>query len=160
MVYYTLNGTDPRKTGGGVNAGALSSLNPIHLDITASTRIRARVLADGKWSAIQEVNFINPDEDYTNLRVTELHYHPPDLVSGSDTIYGQDLEFIEFKNIGNNSVNLGGVVVDSAVHYIFPENVLLPPRQFFVLASKPKKFYNFYGMVPSGNLPGKPVECR
>ena len=153
-VYYTLNGTDPRKTGGGVNAGALFSLNPVHLDITASTRIRARVLSDGKWSAIQEVSFINPDEDYVNLRVTELHYHPPDIISGPDTTYGQDLEFIEFKNIGNNSINLGGVVVDSAVHYIFAENVLLPPRQFYVLASKPKKFFNFYGMVPSGNYQG------
>ena len=153
-VYYTLNGTDPRKTGGGINAGALFSLKPVHLDITASTRIRARVLSDGNWSAIQEVSFINPDEDYTNLRVTELHYHPPDLISGSDTTFGQDLEFIEFKNIGNNSVNLGGVVVDSAVRYVFPENILLPPRQFYVLASKPKKFYNFYGMVPSGNFQG------
>ena len=153
-VYYTLNGTDPRKTGGGINAGALFSLKPVHLDITASTRIRARVLSDGNWSAIQEVSFINPDEDFTNLRVTELHYHPPDLISGSDTTFGQDLEFIEFKNIGNNSVNLGGVVIDSAVHYVFPENILLPPRQFYVLVSKPKKFYNFYGMVPSGNFQG------
>jgi len=153
-VYYTLNGTDPRRTGGGVNIGTQFSLNDINLDITASTQIRARVLSNGNWSAIQQVNFIDPDEDYSDFRVTELHYHPPDYISGPDTTEGQDLEFIEFKNIGSNSINLGGVVVDSAVHYVFPENILLPPRQFYVIVSKPKKFYNFYGMVPSGNYQG------
>lgn len=153
-IYYTLNGTDPRKTGGGVNIGTQFSLNDINLDITSSTQIKARVLSNGNWSAIQQVNFIDPDEDYSDLRVTELHYHPPDYISGSDTTEGQDLEFIEFKNIGSNSINLGGIVVDSAVHYVFPENILLPPRQFWVIASKPKKFYNFYGLVPSGNYQG------
>ncbi|TFG42427.1 MAG: hypothetical protein E4H43_03165, partial [Bacteroidia bacterium] len=153
-VYYTINGTDPRKVGGGVNTGTLFSLNDINLDIKASTQIKARVLSDSKWSALQQVNFIDPDEDYTDLRITELHYHPPDLISGPDTIDGQDLEFIEFKNVGNNSINLGGVIVDSAVLYVFPEKTLLPPMQIYVLASKPKKFFNFYGMLPSGNYQG------
>jgi len=153
-VYYTLNGTDPRKTGGGVNTGTIFSLNAINLDITASAQIKARVLSDGNWSALRQVSFIDPDEDYTSLRITELHYHPPDYISGSDTTEGQDLEFLEFKNIGSNSINLGEVVIDSAVHYVFPENILLPPRQFYVIASKPKKFFNYYGMLPSGNYSG------
>ena len=153
-IYYTLNGTDPRKTGGGINTGTLFSLNDINLNVSASAQIKARVLSNGQWSALQQVNFIKQDEDYSNLRITELHYHPPDLISGSDTTEGQDLEFLEFKNTGNNSISLGGLVVDSAVHYTFPEKNLLPPKQFYVIASKPKKFFDFYGMLPSGNFQG------
>jgi len=153
-IYYTLNGSDPRKAGGGVNTGVSFSLNTIELNINASTQIKARILDGGQWSAIQQVNFINQDEDYSDLKITELHYHPPDYVAGSDTTEGKDLEFIEFKNTGNNSINLGGLFLDSAVHYTFPENTLLPPRKFFVVVSKPTKFYNYYGLQASGNFDG------
>ncbi len=153
-IYYTLDGTDPRKVGGGINTGVTFSLDDISLDISASTCINARILSGGLWSALVQVNFINQDEDYTQLRVTELHYHPPDFISGSDTTEGQDLEFIEFKNTGNNAINLSGLVIDSAIHYTFPVNSLLPPRQFYVIASKPTKFYEYYGMLPSGNFQG------
>jgi hypothetical protein len=75
-TYYTLDGTDPRKVGGGINTGVTFSLDDISLDINASTCINARILSGGLWSALVQVNFINQDEDYTQLRVTELHYHP------------------------------------------------------------------------------------
>ena len=153
-IYYTLNGSDPRKPGGGVNTGVSFSLNTISININASTQIKARILSGGQWSAMQQVNFINQQEDYSDLSITELHYHPPDYIAGSDTTEGQDLEFIEFKNTGDHSINLTGLVLDSAVHYTFPENKLLPPKQFFVVASKPLKFYNFYGYLASGNYQG------
>jgi hypothetical protein len=153
-TYYTLNGTDPRKAGGGINTGTLFSVKDINLNISSSAQIKVRVLSDSRWSALQQVSFLNQKEDYSNLKITELHYHPPDYISGSDTTEGQDLEFLEFKNTGNNAVNLGGVVIDSAVHYIFPEKSLLPPKQFYVIASKPTEFYNYYGMLASGNYQG------
>lgn len=153
-IYYTLNGSDPRKPGGGVNTGVSFSLNTVRLNVASSTQIKARILSGGEWSAMQQVNIINQQEDFSNLRITELHYHPVDYISGSDTTEGQDLEFIEFKNTGNNSINLSGLVLDSAVYYTFPENILLPPRQFFVIASKPSKFYNYYGLIASGNFKG------
>lgn len=153
-IYYTLNGTDPRRTGGGVNAGVSFSLNSVMLNINGSAIISARILSDGKWSALRQVSFLNSKEDYSGLKVTELNYHPPDLITGSDTVPGQDLEFIEFKNTGKNAVNLSGVAIDSAVQYIFPSGILLPPRQFFVVASKPSKFFDYYGMTASGNFSG------
>jgi len=153
-IYYTFNGSDPRKTGGGVNTGVSFSLNKVRLNISASTQIKARILSVGEWSAMQQVNFINQQEDYSNLRITELHYHPADFIAGSDTTEGQDLEFLEFKNTGTNSINLTGLVIDSAVYYTFPDNILLPPRQFFVVTSKPSKFYDYYGYVASGNFAG------
>jgi len=153
-IYYTLNGNDPRRTGGGVNTGVLFSLKSVALNVNGSTVINARILSDGKWSALRQISFLNSNEDYSGLKVTELHYHPPDLISGSDTVPGQDFEFIEFKNTGKNAVNLSGVAIDSAVRYIFPSGVLLPPRQFYVIASKPSKFFDYYGMNASGNFSG------
>ena len=153
-IYYTLNGSDPRDPGDRVYSGALFGLNDILLDINKSMVIKARVLYNGEWSAIKQVNFIKPDEDYSDLKVTELHYHPPDYIAGTDTTDGKDLEFIEFKNTGRNAINLSGLKLDSAVYYEFPENRLLAPKQFFVIVSKPSKFYNYYGLIASGNYQG------
>ena len=153
-IYYTLDGSDPRKISGGVNKGVVFSLDKVSMEIDKSTMIRARILSSGEWSAIVQANFIKQPEDYSGLKITELNYHPPDIITGYDTLSGKDLEFIEFKNTGNHSINLGGLEIDSAVHYKFPENFLLPPKQFFVVASKPSKFFSHYGMLPSGNYQG------
>jgi hypothetical protein len=91
------------------------------------------------------------EEDYSGLVVTELHYHPKESVYGEDSLYSKDLEFIEFKNIGIWAVNLAVLVLDSAVYYEFPDEAVLAPGQFYVVASKPSSFYREYGLVPSGN---------
>jgi hypothetical protein len=153
-IYYTLNGTDPRNIGNGVYSGALFGLYDIKLSISKSAILKARILHNGEWSALTLVNFIRLTEDYSDLKVTELHYHPPDYINGSDTTDGKDLEFIEFKNTGNNAINLTGLVLDSAVYYQFPENKLLASKQFFVVVSKPSKFYDYYGLIASGNHQG------
>lgn len=154
LIYYTLDGTDPRMPGGSVSQKSLSASGPMTLAVTASTVVKSRVFFDGKWSALKEVNFIKQQTDYNDLKVTELHYHPADRIVGSDTINGKDLEFIEFKNIGSNTISLAGLALDSAVHYQFPETSLLPPGQFYVVVSKPSKFYDYYGLIPSGNFQG------
>jgi len=153
-IYYTLDGSDPRKPGGGISQGALFSLDDISLTVSKSTVLTARILDAGEWSAIRQVNFIGEQADYSDMKVTELHYHPYYSVAGWDTTEGKDLEFIEFKNTGKNAVNLSGLLLDSAVSYSFPANRLLPPKQFYVVASKPSKFYDFYGLVASGNFQG------
>jgi hypothetical protein len=153
-IYYTLNGADPRDTGNGVYSEALFGLADIQLVISKSSIINARILYNGEWSALEQVNFIKLIEDYSDLKVTELHYHPPDYITGTDTTDGKDLEFIEFKNTGKNAINLTGLILDSAVYYRFPENRLLAPKQFFVIVSKPSKFYDYYGLIASGNHQG------
>ena len=153
-IYYTFDGTDPRDAGGAVYSRALFSLGDIQLVISGSSVLKARVLNNGKWSAMEQVNFIKSGEDYSDLKVTELHYHPPDFITGTDTVDGKDLEFIEFKNIGKHAIDLTGLVLDSAVYHKFPENWLLPPNKFYVIASKPAKFYDYYGLIASGNYQG------
>ncbi|HUV01010.1 MAG TPA: CotH kinase family protein [Bacteroidales bacterium] len=153
-IYYTLNGIDPRSTGGVAYSESLFSTRDIILPVNASALIKARVFSGGQWSALKQVNFIRQQDDFSKLKVTELHYHPPDHIVGTDTTDGKDLEFIEFKNTGQNAINLTGLALDSAVHYQFPDNILLAPMQFYVIASKPSKFYNYYGLIASGNSQG------
>ena len=94
------------------------------------------------------------EEDFSALVLTELHYHPWDLVLERDTFPSADLEFIEFKNIGPSAINLSGLILDSAIYYEFPNNAVLAPGQFYVIASKPSSFYRAYGFVASGNYKG------
>jgi hypothetical protein len=46
------------------------------------------------------------------------------------------------------------VTIDTAVYYLVPEGAILPPKGFYVVASKPGEFYEFYGMIASGNFQG------
>jgi hypothetical protein len=137
-----------------VNTSAKSSNNDFSLTISKSAVLRARVQYNGQWSPVEEVNFLNSDTDFSKLKITEVNYHPKDFIRGTDTIGGKDLEFLEFKNIGRDAINLSGLKLDSAVSYEFPVNVLLPPGRFFVAASKPKAFYEYYGLTASGNFKG------
>ncbi|UCH13577.1 MAG: CotH kinase family protein, partial [Bacteroidales bacterium] len=150
-IYYTLDGSDPRKIGGLVSENALHSAGDFTLDITSSTILKSRITINDDWSALCHINFYSSDEDYTYLKVTELHYHPPDKIEGVDTISGADFEFIEFKNTGNEAIDISGLKLDSAVSFTIPQNTILAPGGFYVIASKPEEFYNNYGMVPSGN---------
>lgn len=153
-IYYSINGNDPRLPGGGVSSTAIPSTATVNLTLSVSTRIIARVLSNGTWSALREVNFVKQQQDFKDLKVTELHYHPADFTTDNDTIDGKDLEFIEFKNTGKEILNIGSLVLDSAVHYQFPATELLLPEQFYVIVSKPSKFYDYYGMTASGNFKG------
>ena len=152
-IYYTLNGTDPRLIGGDLSADAKKIASGSSVSIPQSAIVKSRVFNNNMWSAIKEINFITKQENYSNFKVTELHYHPLDSIMGADTISDDDYEFIEFKNTSSASaINLSGLVIDSAIYYEFPENTLLAPQQYFVVAAKPKKFFDRYGMVPSGNF--------
>ena len=153
-IYYTYDGSDPRLVGGEASASARSSTSDVILKIGKSTTLKARVLYNGSWSPLEEVCFVNPAEDYSKLRITEISYHPKEWLYENDTISGKDLEFLEFKNTGKYSVNMAGVSIDSAVSYSFPSGSVLPPGQFYVVASKPKYFYDYYGMIASGNYKG------
>jgi hypothetical protein len=152
QIFYTLNGSDPRQAGGGVSPDALSTTDPKTLiRLHTSAVVNARVLFDGDWSALTRLNVLSDQDDYSKLALTELHYHPPELIYQGDSISGKDLEFLEFKNTGNTAINLSGLVLDSAVNYEFPEGTILPPGQFYVIASRPADFYLRYGLVASGN---------
>ncbi|MFY0686699.1 MAG: T9SS type A sorting domain-containing protein [Cyclobacteriaceae bacterium] len=88
----------------------------------------------------------------SNLKITELHYNPADEIIGSDTIDGDDYEFIEFKNIGSETLDISGVQLDSGIQFMIPANTLLEPGAYYVIADKPSKFEDRYGVPPNGNF--------
>ncbi len=93
-------------------------------------------------------------DDYSTLKITELSYHPKDVIDGTDTISGKSYEFIEFKNTGTTDLDLSGFRIDSAISYTFPVNSILEAVKFYVVAAKPQYFYEAYGVLPSGNCDG------
>ncbi|MDD3737347.1 MAG: lamin tail domain-containing protein, partial [Bacteroidales bacterium] len=136
------------------SAKAVRVTNGANLDIPGSTILRSRILDGQTWSALKEVRFTMANEDYSFLKISEVHYHPEDLVVGDRTVDGKDLEFLELKNTGTNAVDISGVTIDTAVRHTVPAGVMLPPKGFYVIASKPEEFYSYYGRSPSGNFSG------
>lgn len=152
QIIYTIDGTDPREAGGAVSPDAFTSTDRKALiRLHSSAVIKARIYFDGVWSALTHRDVLSEEDDYSKLALTEIHYHPPELLYDGDTISGKDLEFMELKNTGTTAINLSGLVLDSAVFYEFPDDAVLPPGRFYVLASKPSDFYLRYGLVASGN---------
>jgi hypothetical protein len=154
-ILCTFDGSDPRQIGGIISPKALSSPSDIDFKIDHTTVIKSRIKDGDEWSAVIEKVFAKSIEDYTNLKVTELHYHPLSILIDGDSLDGKDMEFIEFKNTGDYAINISGMILDSAVSFTVPEATFLPPANFYVLASKPEVFYDIYGLVPSGNYTGQ-----
>ncbi|MFZ5942070.1 MAG: CotH kinase family protein [Bacteroidota bacterium] len=151
-LWYTTDGSDPRMTGGATSASAISSQSDVDLNVSGTTLIHARVKSGSSWSALSVIALSAANEDYSGLKITEIHYHPADIISGNDTIFSDDQEFIELKNTGSTSINLSGISFDSAVWYLVPAQTLLSPGQFYVIAAKPEVFYQLYGRNPDGNF--------
>lgn len=76
-VYYTLNGSDPRLPGGGVNSSALIYTGDI--PVRRSLRVAARVLRNGIWSALNEAN-------YSFGPLSLLHYWHFNTLSGGTIV--------------------------------------------------------------------------
>jgi len=114
IVYYTLDGTDPRLPGGAVNAArVLRFSSPIMLD--RSVRIKARAYSGTTWSALSEAVFaVGPVAE--SLRISELMYHPAD----------PNAEFIELTNIGSERINLNLVRFSDGIEFTFPSLELAP----------------------------------
>ncbi|MBE0537185.1 MAG: CotH kinase family protein, partial [Phycisphaerae bacterium] len=98
-IYYTLDGSDPSTSTGGVSSAAIRYTSPVRL--TAGKRVIARSRSGGLWSALNEAVFsVGPVPQ--SLRITELMYHPwtdPNVLS-------PEPEFVELANIGAQAINL------------------------------------------------------
>jgi hypothetical protein len=132
VIYYTLDGTDPRLWGDALNPAAIEyDDNPVIL--YESTLVKARARYSGDWSALTEAAFaIGPVKE--NLRITEIMYHPPD----------PNHEFIELKNIGSEAINLNWVSFDNGIEFIFP-SIQLAPCKHVVVVKDEAQFEAEYG---------------
>ncbi|MBN2535739.1 MAG: CotH kinase family protein [Spirochaetales bacterium] len=143
FLFYTLDGSDPRNPGGIVSDTALSQGRDntgIKVRLSTTTIVKARVKNDEEWSALQEVVFYRKDEDYSGLRISEIHYHPPDR----DGINGDECEFMELFNAGNNPVNLTAARFTCGIQFTFPAGTLLP-GEHTVIVRNDRVFMKYYG---------------
>ncbi len=157
LVYYTLDGTDPRLTGGAISPTALS-YDPISappLPIGDTTLIRSRGFETGEWSAMNEAQFsVNPSADASTLGITEVNYNPHDplLQFGELDVDNDKFEFIELQNIGDVTIDLTGVrFVESLVNtdvegmeFTFPA-ATLAPGEFILVVEDELAFESRYG---------------
>lgn len=132
---------------GGISPEAIMYTEPLELEL--SSHIMARTYLNGNWSAMKNV-FFTFHEDLFDIKITEIHYHP----YPEDTIYGKEFEFIELKNTGPATLDLGGVAFIDGIEYTFPAETELLPGGFAVLASERLNFYERYGFLPEGEYRG------
>ncbi len=140
VLYYTLDGTDPRLPGGAVAATAQSYLGPIILN--AQTEVRARIKRSASWSGLTTAIFL-PSQDLTKLSLTEIHYNP----ENSGAIPGDDLEFLELKNTGERTLQLGTLRFTEGIQFTFTNGTTLPAGARCVLVRNPSAFAARYPEV-------------
>ncbi|MBN2806125.1 MAG: CotH kinase family protein [Prolixibacteraceae bacterium] len=148
-IYLTTDGSDPRMVGGAVSDKAQKINTGTEFNIRGTHWFKARVKIGNEWSPLREVRLVKNWEDFLNLKVTELHYHPKDSIIGTDTVSGKSFEFIEIKNIGTHAVDLSRVEFTSGIDYRFKAGTMLAPGQFVVLAASSKWFFERYGKAAS-----------
>ena len=123
VIYYTLDGSDPRQLGGALNTASdvLQYTGPITL--TQGEEVRARIFSGGTWSAISEAQFV---PNFSSLRVTEVMYDPSPATA-AETAAGyvsadgkEDFEFLEIQNTGMQTLPLGGLQISGGITFTFP----------------------------------------
>ncbi len=127
VIYFTTDGSDPRVWGASLRAGAQPYSAPLVL--TNALLLRARVADGTNWSALVEAPFYVV-QDFAALKLTEIMYHAPDF----GTTSGDELEFLELKNTGTNTLDLSGLQFTEGITFTFTNGTRLAPGAFFVLA--------------------------
>ncbi|MHA3771303.1 lamin tail domain-containing protein [Verrucomicrobiota bacterium sgz303538] len=152
VIYYTLDGTDPRRLGGAVAAGARPYSTPVPL--TARTIVQARTKNGAEWSALVSAEFA-PAQDLSGLQITEIHYHPANANVGGVDIPGDDQEFVELKNAGTTPLDISGYRFIAGITYTFPANTTLAPGAFWVLARNASAFAQIHSAAADDVYTGK-----
>jgi hypothetical protein len=152
LLYYTTDGTDPRLLGGALGGSALAYTPGTPVLIGSTITIRARTLSNTVWSAIVEATFY-PIQNLAGLQVTEIMYNPP-ARSGSP---GEDFEFLEMKNNGNEVLDLSGFRFSEGIEFTFTNGTQLSPGQFFVLGRNAAQLSTnkYPGLAVNGVYRGK-----
>ena len=159
-IYYTLNGIDPRPSGGAA-PGASTTLYSGPITVSATTRIRARAykathtaLTGGtnpplvsKWGGLTNVRYSTDALAAAgNLIVTEVNYHPANPnaaeLAVNSLFTASDFEFLELRNLGATPLDLGGAQFTLGLEFAFTgDNAMtLAPGAYVVVAANPAAF--------------------
>ena len=147
IIMASLTASD-QAPGGNISASAISYSGEITLN--ESSHMKARTFNNGEWSALNDRFFVVPD-DFYDIKITEINYHP----LAQDTLDGDKYEFIELKNTGTSTLDLGGLKFVNGIEYEFPQETALRPGEFIVLAANSNYFYSRYNMWPFDEYNGQ-----
>jgi hypothetical protein len=148
-IYFTTDGSDPRASGGAVAGTAQAYQLPV--SIPAQTMVQARIQVGTNWSGLTRAVFY-PPQDLSKLVVTELMYNPP----GIGATNGDEFEFLELKNVGTNTLNLGTLSFTAGISFTFTNGTRLAPGHFLVLVRNASTFASKYpGVAVNGIYAGK-----
>ncbi|HEY2951799.1 MAG TPA: lamin tail domain-containing protein, partial [Verrucomicrobiae bacterium] len=151
VIYYTLNGPDPRVRGGGISPVAQAYSPGTPIPINFQTVLRARVLSGSTWSAMITATYF-ATQDFSKLKITEIMYNPPAV----GLTPGDEFEFVELKNTGANTFDLSGLSFTSGINFSFTNGTRLGSGQFLVLGRNAAQLASKYpGLVVNGIYTGK-----
>jgi hypothetical protein len=135
---------------GEISESARQYTEPLLLEQT--THVKARVFDNVNWSAVHEAT-LYVLQGMENLRITEIHYHPLDDDSADNN--DGEYEFIELKNIGEETLDVSGMYFSRGITYSFPNDAAIGPGGFIVLASNKSAFLTRYGFQAYGEYEGQ-----
>ncbi len=165
-IFYTLDGSDPRESSGGLSPAARRYSEPIVLAesaaVVARVRHREHISLTGannpplssQWSGpVSAVYSLDARPRPGDLRLTELHYNPlppgPEELATNPNFRARDFEFIELRNQTGRRLDLAGVQIAGGVSFAFPADrlIVLASGQAAVLVGDREAFALRYGLV-------------
>ena len=160
-IYYTLNGADPRMPGGAVAAGAQTVSNGgLAATLTQTSVVRSRAKTATEWSALNEVTFVVGNAAQAGeLRLTELHYHPPNPTpaeSMAGFTLDSQFEFLELTNVTNQPLDLTGCHFTDGIEFTFTGSAvtLLQPGASVLVVANSAAFQARYGTALAPKIAG------
>lgn len=164
VIYYTLNGSDPRAAGGGTAPGAVAYSGPVTLNATADVRARVFNAAhtsltgpdnpplSSLWSGLVAARLtILPPAEPGTLAISEINFHPasPTIseLAANAALTREDFEFLELKNVSAETIDLVGAAFVEGVDFTFTSGGAssLAAGQRLLLARNPAAFAIRYG---------------
>ncbi len=127
-IYATIDGSDPRLPGGGINPNAVTAPSPVALAVNGVKLIRMRAKNLTTWSALNEATLSSipiVPASAADIVVSEIHYHP--AVGGT--------EFLELMNIAATYVDLSRAAFSRGIEFTVPANTVLAPGARYVITA-------------------------
>lgn len=148
VIYFTLNGTDPRLPGGAISPTALARTNFGSLILTTNVRVFARCRnplhanvtnypgsvggnppISSPWSGPTIATFYTA---VPALRLVEIMYHPAPPPLGNTNDAG-NFEYLEFLNSSASPLNLAGFRLRGGADFTFPSLVVAAGQRVLVV---------------------------
>ena len=155
IVYYTVDGSDPRAAGGGIATNAIRYVAPLTLGGNVIFRARSYnpswTDVEGSalpWSGLAQATFI---VTLPQIEVSEIMYNPRAPTPGTaETNYAaSDFEFVEVKNSGGQAADLTGVQFTDGISFDFSSGSVktLAPGDYVLVVNR---LAAFKSRIPAG----------